>query len=141
MFRTSVVLFTPSIDVFLHLNGTVIPHNDLLYISDIGPTDDTALLCITNRPPYAGGTTSGGDWFVPDGTRVGSSHFNYVQGFERNRGPMVVRLLRRESETPTEGIYRCILQDSTSNNKVVNVGLYNSEGGNSRYDLQLFFPV
>ncbi|CAI8050550.1 hypothetical protein GBAR_LOCUS27752, partial [Geodia barretti] len=53
-------------NVFLHLNRTVIPNNGHLNISDIGSSDDTALLCITNRP----GTPTSGNWFAPDGTRV-----------------------------------------------------------------------
>ena len=105
-------------------------------ISDIGSIDVTSLLCITNRPPPSGSPNSGGDWFAPDGTRVDGTG---VPGFSRTRGPMVVRLKRKQSETPTEGIYQCIIQDSTSEYKVVNVGLCNSGGGNSRYDLQLFF--
>ena len=133
--RTSVVLFTPSIDVFLSLNGTVIPNNGLVNINDIGSTDDTALLCITNRPPSGGGTNSGGNWHAPDWTGVGGTD---VPGFDRNRGPMVVRLLRRESETPTEGIYHCAIEDNTLKLEAVNVGLYNSGGGNNRNDLQFF---
>ena len=130
---------TPSTDVFLSLNRAVIPNNGHLYISDIGSTDGTALLCITNRPPPSSGNPphSGGDWFAPDKTRVDDTD---VPGFGKNRGPMVVRLLRRESETPTEGIYQCIIEDgSTLGLKTVNVGLYNSGGGNNTNDLQLFF--
>ena len=131
--RTSAMLFTPSIDVFLHLNRTVIPNNGHLNISDIGSSDDTALLCITDRP----GTPTSGNWFAPDRTRVDGTD---VPGFGKNRGPMVVRLLRRESETPTEGIYQCIIEDgSTLGLKTVNVGLYNSGGGNNTNDLQLVF--
>ena len=136
--RTSVVLFTPSIDVFLSLNGTVIHNNGLVNINDIGSTDDTALLCITNRPPSGGGTNSGGNWHAPDWTRVGGTD---VPGFDRNRGPIVVRLLRRESETPTEGIYHCAIEDNTLKLEAVNVGLYNSGGGNNRNDLQFFLSM
>ncbi|CAI8048276.1 Protein sidekick-2, partial [Geodia barretti] len=113
-------------DVFLRLNGTVIPNNGLLNISGIGSTDDTALLCITNRPPPSGSFHSGGDWFSPERNRV--QHTD-VPGFTRNRGPMVVRLKRTRSGTPTEGIYHSVIQDSTSTYETVNVGLYNSGGG------------
>ena len=130
VFRTSVVLFTPSIDVFLRLNGAVIPNNGLLYISDIGSSDNTALLCITNLPLPSGSTHSGGDWFAPNGYRVGD--MVPVPGFNRNRGPMVVRLFRKRSETPTEGIYYCSIEDSTFTLTTVNVGLYNSEGGKNK---------
>ena len=119
-------------DVFLRLNGTVIPNNGLLNISDIGSSDDTALLCITDRPPPSGSFNSGGDWYAPDGTRVDGTA---VPRFNRNRGSMVVRLFRMGSGTPTEGIYHCLIQDSTSRLEMVNVGLYNSGGGNNRKDL------
>ena len=88
-------------DVYLSLNGIVIPNNGYVEISDIGSDDDTALLCHTNRLPPPGKTHSGGDWYDPDGTRVQDI---YVPGFTRNRGPMVVRL-KRTSGTPPEGIY------------------------------------
>ena len=121
-------------DVFLSLNGTVIPNDGLLNISAIGSTDDTALLCITNSPPPSSSTNSGGDWYAPDGTRVGNLGSGDVSGFERNRAPMVVRLKRTRSGTPTEGIYHCSIENSTFTFKMVNVGLYNSGGGNNRKD-------
>ena len=48
---------------------------------------------------------------------------------------MVVRLFRKRSETPTEGIYQCVIQGSKPIFETVNVGLYNSGGGNNRKDL------
>ena len=98
-------------------------------ISDIGSTVNTALLCITDHPLLSGSFHSGGDWFAPDWTRVDGTA---VPGFNRNRGSMVVRLFRMGSETPTEGIYHCLIEDSTFTLKEVNVGLYNSGGGNNK---------
>ena len=95
-------------------------------ISDIGSTDNTALLCHTNRP--ASGSSSGGDWFAPDGGKVGNVGSTTVPGFERNRGPMLVRL-RRNDGTPEEGIYHCVVDDANDNTQTVYVGLYNSGGG------------
>ena len=99
-------------------------------ISDIGSTIETALLCNTNYLPGGGGT-SGGDWFGPDGTRVGHIGSTDVLGFVRNRAPEVVRLIRYTvAGTPREGIYRCEIQDDTLTIQTVYVGLYNSgEGG------------
>ena len=120
------VLFTPSTVVFLRLNGNVILYHGFLCISDIGYTDDTALLCITNHPPPTNSTTSGGNWFVPNGTRVPNEG---VPGFVRNRDPMVVRLKRNTATgTAAEGIYDCGVKDNTESNRTVYVGLYN-EGG------------
>ena len=105
------------------MNGDVIPNHGYVNISDIGSTDDTALLCHTNRPPFV---HSGGDWFAPGGTRVSGYDFS---GFYRNRGPMVVRLKQR-FHTPAEGIFHCAIRDSTDSLQTVYVGLYNNEGGN-----------
>ena len=94
-------------------------------IGDIGSTDDTALLCHTDRPPARGSSNSGGDWFAPNRIRVNE---NDVRGFTRNRGPMVVRL-KRTTESPAEGIYYCKIANSSNAVKNVNVGLYNSGNG------------
>ena len=96
-------------------------------IGDIGSTDETSLLCITNRPPPAGSPNSGGDWYAPDGTIVGSLSSGDVPGFERSRGPIVVRL-KRNTATATEGIYYCEIKDNTETDQTVYVGIYNGGG-------------
>ena len=113
-------------DVYLSLNGIVIPNNGYVEISDIGSDDDTALLCHTNQPPPPDSAHSGGDWFAPDVTRVQDI---YVPGFTRNRGAMVVRL-KRTSGTPPEGIYHCSIIDAALTPQTVYVGLYNTGEGN-----------
>ena len=114
------------VDVFLILNGAVIPNHGYVNISDIGSSEHTALLCVTNRPPPSGTITSGGDWYAPDRTRVGGTD---VPGVTRNRGPMVVRL-KRTTGIAHEGIYRCSVEDTASRTQTVYVGLYNTGGGN-----------
>ena len=105
-----------------------------MVISDIGSTDDTALICNTNcfgnRTTTPGSTYyhSGGDWFAPDGTIVGNRGSDDVPGFVRSRRPMVVILLSTAT-TPSEGIYYCVVEDDTFTNQTVYVGLYNSGGG------------
>ena len=125
-------------DVYLSLNGTIIPDHGYVMISDIGSNDDTALICHTNRPANLDSNRlhSGGDWFSPNGTKVkfettpaGGSTI-YVPGFRRNRGPMMVRLLRNiATGTPPEGIYECVIEDDTSRLTSVYVGLYNRGRG------------
>ena len=119
-FYQYLVLLT---DVYLSLDGTIIPNHGYVEISRIGSTDDSALLCHTNFPPPPG-SYSGGDWLAPDGTRVFGTD---VPGVTRNRGAMVVRL--KSSGTPPEGIYECRIQDATSTVQIVYVGLYNTGGG------------
>ena len=114
------------VDVFFRLNGAVIPNHGYVAISDIGSTDDTALLCVTNRPPPSGSTTSGGDWYAPDRTRVDGTS---VPGVTRTRGYKIVRL-RRTTGTAPEGIYRCSVTDAASTLQTVFVGLYNTGKGN-----------
>ena len=129
-----VIFYSPhSSDVYLSLNGVIIPNHGYVIISDIGTAgDDTALLCHTNRPAdIIGGTDgmhSGGQWFAPDRSEV-LSGFSSV-GFRRNRGSMVVRLYRNTGTTPVEGIYYCQIEDDTNMAHIVSVGLYNSVGGN-----------
>ena len=89
-------------NVYLSFNGEVIPNHGYVEISDIGCSDTTALLCHTNRPDDV--YTSVGHWFAPDWTNRVESVWA-VPGFERNRSPMLVKLIRN-SGAPDEGIYR-----------------------------------
>ena len=104
-------------------------------ISDIGSTNDTALICNTNRIANISssggqGLHSGGDWYAPDGTRVGDRGSDDVPGFVRDRRPMMVQLVRNiATGTPSEGIYYCVVEDDTFTEQTVYVGLYNSGGG------------
>ena len=98
-------------------------------ISDIGSFDVDALLCITDRPPPSGSPNSGGNWYAPDGTIVRGIGSADVPGFERNRGPMVVRLRRTTGTgTAAEGIYHCEVMDNTETEQRVYVGIYNGGG-------------
>ena len=116
-------------DVYLSLNGAVIPNNGYVEISDIGSMDDSALLCHTNRPATQGNSPnlhSGGDWHAPNGNRVGITP--PVPGVTRSRGSMVVRL-GESTGTPLEGIYRCEIEDADDTLQTVYVGLYNAGAG------------
>ena len=94
-------------------------------IGDIGSiSDNEALLCHTNNHPPV---NSGGDWFASNGDRVGG--FPPVPGFTRNRGPMVVRLGESSGTPPSEGIYRCEIEDADETLQTVYVGLYNAGAG------------
>ena len=117
------------IGVYLSLNGDIIPNHGYVMISDIGSTDNTALLCHTNHDAPSGELNSGGDWFAPDGVTVGAIASTTVPGFARNRGDMVVRLRRNSDIEPEEGIYYCVVDDADGVTQTVYVGLYNSGGG------------
>ena len=120
--------------VYLTLNGDFIPNHGYVVISDIGSTDDNALICNTNHInniSNPNGPSSRGDWHAPDGAIVGGDlGSDGVPGFDRNRGPMMVRLHRNTATgTPSEGIYYCVVEDDTFTEKTVYVGLYNSGRG------------
>ena len=88
--------------------------------------------------PGGNGRDSGGSWFSPDGTRVGNSVNSIVPGFFRNRGSMVVRLLRDTGTDPAaEGIFQSSIFDAEGNDQMVYVGLYNT-GNGSLWNLLLF---
>ena len=114
--------------VYLSLHDDIIPKHGYVVISDIGSTDDTALICHTNRPATLNNNAhSGGYWFAPDNTIVSGTA---VPGFRRRRAPMMVRLLRNTAtDPPSEGIYQCLVEDDTNTIQVVNVGLYYRNGG------------
>ena len=119
--------------VYLSLNDDIIPNRGYVDISNIGSTDDTALICHTNRPATLNNNKhSGGDWVGPNGMVVGglTEGVSNVPGFMRNRDPMIVRLLRRTTtDPPLEGIFHCEVEDATFTQQTVYVGVYNSEGG------------
>ena len=117
--------------MYLSLNDVIIPNNSHVVISDIGSTENTALTCNTNRPVINNFNIrhSGGNWYGPSGTRVGTIGSDNVPGFVRTRGPMAVRLLRNTAtDPPSEGIYHCVVEDDTMTEHTLYVGLYNSGG-------------
>ena len=124
------VLYFLAIGAYLNLNDDIIPNHGYVVISDIGSTDDTALICHTNRPATLNNSAdSGGNWFAPNGMTIDFGGTS-VPGLRRNRGPMMVRLLRNTAiDPPSEGIYHCLVEDDTLTEQTVYVGLYNSGGG------------
>ena len=120
-------------DVYLSLDGVVIPNHGYVLINDIDfDGTGTPLLCNTNRPPPNGASNSGGDWISPTDVTLDTLYYNSddVSGLGRNRGPMEVRLWRdSDTGTPVEGIYRCEVMDANDTLQTVYVGLYNDDGG------------
>ena len=53
--------------VHLILRNKLIPNNSYVVMDDIGSTDDTALLCHTNKPSLH---AFWGNWFDPNGNKV-----------------------------------------------------------------------
>ena len=105
--------------MYLSFHGNVIPNHGYAVIDDI---TIGSVLCHTDLPTQIRGSTlhSGGNWFAPDGTRVNEHD---VPGFTRNRGPMVVRLVKTETSA-NQGIYKCTIQDAKRESQSVYIGLY-----------------
>ena len=129
-----MVKYSHILDVYISLNESdvIVPNHGFVAISDIGSTENTALICNTNRPVINNFNKrhSGGDWYGPSGTKVGGIGSKNVSGFVRTRGPMVVRLLRNTAtDPPSEGIYHCVVEDDTMTEHTLYVELYNSRDG------------
>ena len=101
----------------MSLRGTPIDDDGFVNAGDIGNNnDDDALLCLTNATNCCGGTNRMGEWYLPNGSVVGSFSDNggdvNNDFFSRNRDHSVVRLLRYNS--PSErGRFRCELLGDT----------------------------
>ena len=112
--------------MYLSINDVIIPNHGYVMMNSI---DYNALICNTDRPNIDQ-HHSGGDWYGPNGTRVGGMGSDDVPGFVRTRGPMVLRLLRNTAtDPPSEGIYHCVVEDDTMTEHTLYVGLYNSGSG------------
>ena len=107
--------------MYVSFHGNVIPNHGYAVINDITiGLFENAVLCHTDLPTQFRGLHSGGNWFAPDGTRVNE---HKVPGFTRNRGPMVVRLVKTETSA-NQGIYKCTIQDAKRESQSVYIGLY-----------------
>ena len=111
-------------DVWFSLRGTTYQNNSCVNLEDIGEGND-ALLCMTNfagccRHPYTGGY-----WIFPNGTKVPS--INKQWSFFRSRGQMRIYLNRRGGGE--EGIYRCVIPDSTNVLQTIYIGVYTARTG------------
>ena len=110
-------------------------------LDDIGEGDD-ALFCLTDLTECCrgGDTPSGvaalGEWFFPNGTAVPNTVIDIINGvniiwkFYRNRGPSVVRMLRREGGV--NGIYQCQIPVSLGPpivNQHIYIGVYTAGTG------------
>ena len=113
--------------VYLNFGGENLPTNGYVAISQLGTTEDTALVCRTNLANCCDGDNIEGGWFNPNGTMV-EFNVNSSQGFYSSGGSDGILLLRG-SGFPMEGIYTCRTTDNSSTTRTAFVGLYNEDGG------------
>ena len=118
-------------DVRFSLNGTTYQNNSLVNLEDIGGGDNDALLCITNFTSCCRSSNTSenesatGNWFFPNGTRVAGTTHQW--DFHRTRDQMAILMHRKRGGV--DGIYHCIIPDSTSVTQTIYIGVYTSGSG------------
>ena len=115
------------VGVYLSTISGILPNHGYVELSDIGFTDENALLCLTDLPTCC--TDGTGSWYDASGASIGSQDSSGVPGFYTNRSDQVIRLIRYNDTSFVEGIYYCEVPDSNNTTLTVYVGLYNSGGG------------
>lgn len=97
----------------MSLHGVVIANNSYVNVNHIGDEDRDALLCHTDKLNCCTnmiGQQRAGEWYYPNGTRVGTVGYNIYTGhtsyFFRSRGTQTV-LLRRKSYPSETGKFCC----------------------------------
>ena len=105
------------------LNSRHIANHGYVEISEVGLSNNTALICTTDLP--ARGGHSGGDWISPHGVAVDQVPSDLVPGLVRSQGPMKVQLMRLSAtEHPQQGMYHCEIRDYLNKLHILYVGLY-----------------
>ena len=117
--------------MYIKLNDNIVPNRGYVKVRDISLASGLHCLIFNDDS----NNDHEGNWISPDGTTVDSS--GSVPGFTTTRGPLIVRLLRT-SGTPQQGIYQCVVQNSTV---IPHVGLYNSGNGNAstKYHIKIVY--
>ena len=121
--------------LFLSLGGTPIDGDGFVDVDDIGTHFNSTgpgntkytLLCLTGNTACCASEYLNGDWYFPNGTRVGGISENHAAGritniFARSRGQRKVRLSRFQS--PSErGRFYCELIDINDVNQTIYVNI------------------
>ena len=106
--------------VKLFLHGVDIANDSYVNVNDIGVEDPDALLCHTNNRNCCTnmiGQQRAGEWYYPNGTRVGtvgqSIYTGHTSYFFRSRGTQTV-LLKRESYPSEIGKFCCKVPNASN---------------------------
>lgn len=102
------------------LQGRLYGNNDVVTLESISE-GSSSLLCYTNYIQCCK-ASSAGEWYFPNGTRVGT--MGGGGDFYRNRGPVVVRLNRRNNAVMPTGVFRCEVPDASITTQSIYVGIY-----------------
>ena len=118
-------------DVWFSLNDTTYQNNSIVTLEDISEGDG-ALDCKTSQTTRY--KPRQGNWFFPNETRVPSGGPMWY--FYRTRSDMAVSMHRRRSGV--DGIYHCVIPDSTNVTQTIYIGVYNTNTGEGHYSALLF---
>ena len=118
---------------YVSFMGQTLSNHGYVDLSQVGDDSSDSVQCITDLHTCCTNVDGPhrGDWYFPDGTRLGFSGNTY-----ENRGPQRVNIRRRNNAYSPVGIYRCdiptndVHDDSSSSLRdTVYVGLYTASGG------------
>ena len=109
------------------LNGQVLPNNSIALLSDIGE-GSSALSCLTDRTQCCSTITGGerrGVWIFPNGSEVVQESMGGDIYHDRSYNSVI--LSRRNDAVGPTGIYTCEIPDTGNTNRILHIGVYNSE--------------
>ena len=110
------------------MKGTPYLNNSVVALTTIG-ADNNALICLTNftaccsnKETY--GTSSLGDWRLPDGTLVPGGASGFTASIIRTRGASAVLLHRRNNVMVLTGVFTCEVPDASGVLRFVYIYIY-----------------
>ena len=106
--------------------GQTLDNHSYVDLSLVGGDDTSgsdSVQCITDLGPCCSHTQGShrGDWFFPDGTRLGFSGGGDI--FE-SRGPQRVSLHHRNNADSPSGVYRCSISTNAVRNQIIILHYY-----------------
>ena len=107
----------------LSLHGELIPNNGFVTAENIGESDETALLCMTDSDNCCSGRVSEQQWLFPNGTRIPPRENGWM--FWTSYGNGVIRLYRQtDSDGQVRGLFRCQIPNQYRVSLTLYVGIY-----------------
>lgn len=119
MFHNNV-LFTGGLSI--ELNSNIYTNGSTVYIDEIGEGNN-ALLCHTSRSDCCNGGNRYGEFYYPNGDRVGIQSNN--EPMYRNRGLQLIRLNRKSNSQspPPMGWYRCEIPNASGELQSISINI------------------
>ncbi len=126
-FTVLIRVRSQSTGLSLSLKGRTIPNHGLVYIDDIGETEQDSLQCRTTLEACCENNL--GHWNYPHYGQVKSRDNSEEDVLFSSRGRQTVRIHRKNMPVKIEGIMRCEIPDAQTRDSVLYVGIYNINKG------------